>query len=271
MNDNRKPGARRSCRHASLCLLLAGLAAGTAATAPIVAPGSSPVTAAASSSPMDGPLRLLEEATRSYQDIRDYTCLLIKRERIRGQLQPNHLIDMKVRTDPFSVYLHWLGPQDLVGQEACYVVGRNNGMMRVHATGLRSIAGFVSLDPQDPRVMQNSRHAITDAGIGNLLVRYKGRWEMERSLNKTEVHVADYEYNKRKCTRVEMIHPDTGSRQYYVYRSVVYFDKQNHLPVRVENYDWPRQGGPPQGDLLESYSYVQLQFNVNLPDGTFNH
>ena len=82
--------------------------------------------------------------------------------------------------------------------------------------------------------------------------------------------MADYEYNKRKCTRVEMVHPDSSGGQDDVYRRVVYFDKQNHLPVRVETYDRPRPGAP-QGDLLESYSYVQLQVNVDLPEETFNH
>src|SRR5262249_14164157 len=155
------------------------------------------------------------------------------------QMQPENLISMKVRTQPFSVYLRWLAPQAQVGQEACYVAGRNGGMMRVHSTGLLGAAGFVSLDPRDPRARQGRRHSSTEAGIGNLIERYSARWEVERRLNKTQVRIGDYEYNKRACTRVETIHPDNGGGQFLFYRSVLYFDKETHLPVRVECYDWP--------------------------------
>jgi hypothetical protein len=203
--------------------------------------------------------------------VRDYTCLFIKRERLRGQLQPDNLIDMKVRTQPFSVYLRWLGPKAFEGQEACYATGRNNGMMRVHSTGLASVAGFVTLDTRDPRVMQNSRHTITEAGIGNLIAVLAQRWEMERRLNKTQVAVAEYTYAQRPCTRVELVHREPIAGPATFARSVVYFDKANHLPIRVENYDWPRPGGSPEGDLLESYSYVNLRTNVGLTDAVFNH
>src|SRR5207302_2892672 len=98
------------------------------------------------------PLQLVAEAARTYARVSDYTCLFIKREQVRGQLQADQMMAMKVRTQPFSIYLRWLGPKPLAGQEACYVAGRNNGMMRVHPTGVRGAFGFLSLDPQDPRV-----------------------------------------------------------------------------------------------------------------------
>jgi hypothetical protein len=70
---------------------------------------------------------------------------------------------------------------------------------------------------------------------------------------------------------VETIHPTNGGGQFYAYRSVVYFDKETHLPIRVETYDWPRAGGPAYGELVESYSYLQLRFNVGLGDAAFNY
>jgi hypothetical protein len=230
-----------------------------------------PQSATAPSNPMDVPLRLVAEASVAYKGVRDYSCLFVKRERLRGQLQPENLIAMKVRTQPFSVYLRWLRPNSIAGQEVCYVAGHNQGMMRVHSRGLLGVAGFVSLEPNDPRALENSRHTITEAGIGNLIVRYSERWEREARLNKTQTHVAEYEYNKRRCLRVETIHPDNSGRQFVFYRSLVYFDKENHLPIRVENYDWPQPGGDPNGTLAESYSYADLKLNVNLSDAVFDH
>src|SRR5438128_9185275 len=157
---------------------------------------------------------------------------------------------MTVRARPFSIDLRFLEPRSVAGQEACYVTGRNNGMMRVHAKGIASLAGFVSLDPRDPRALENSRHAITEAGIGNLIERFARSWEQERLLSQTQVRLADYSALNRRCTRVETIHAERGAA-YHFPRSVLYFDKENHLPIRVENCDWPRPGRAAAGALME--------------------
>src|SRR5947209_6511252 len=146
-----------------LSLLVVIMGAGQ--NSPDVPPSSSAAGAAA----MDVPLRLIAEARQSYQGVADYTCLFVKREQIHGRLQAENLIAMKVRTQPFSVYLYWHKPAELMGQEACYIAGRNNGAMRAHSTGLRGAAGFVSVDTNDPRCFEHSRHTITEAGIGHVI------------------------------------------------------------------------------------------------------
>jgi hypothetical protein len=229
-------------------------------------PAGNAPAAAPASSPLDAPLRLLDAAARTYQQVQTYSCLFIKQEQIRGRLQPVNVMAMKVRTQPFAVYFQWLAPANIKGQEACYVAGRNPDVMRVHATGVRGLAGFVSLEPTDPRVMENSRHTIKEAGIGNLITRYGERWKQEKQAGKTVVKIGEYDYDSHKCWRVEMVHPDPSAMQYYAYRSVVYFDKQSGLPIRVENYDWPQRGGA----LFESYSYAKLQLNVRLTDADFD-
>lgn len=243
-------------------------AAYTAATA-AAAPAANVQQAAASA--MDAPLRLVAEAEQTYQRVQDYTCLFVKSERINGRLQQENLIEMKVRNRPFSVYMRWVNPKPLAGQEVCYVNGRNNGMMRVHLNGIAGVAGFMSIDPRDPRALENSRHGISEAGIGKLVERLRNDWELERRVNQTQVRIADYDFAKKKCTRVETTHADNRGGQFYSYRSVVYFDKETHLPIRFEAYDWPRQGGSPEGELLECYSYVNLAFNVGLGDDIFRH
>lgn len=241
-----------------LATLLAGVLTATATP-------SSP----AGSMPMDEPLRLLERAQKAFRGVRDYACDFIKRERIRGELQPHQFMRMKVRTEPFSVHLKWELPKAMAGQEACYVEGKNNGMMRVRPNrGLVSLVGWVSLAPDDLRAMKDSRHTIKEAGLGNLLERFGRGWEEERRLNRTEVKVAMYEYAGRRCRRVETKHP-AGSGQFKFYRSVLYFDTEHGLPVRVENYDWPKQDGDTAGELLEVYSYIELRTNVGLTDAAF--
>ena len=220
---------------------------------------------------MDAPLQLLAEARQTYGRVIDYTCQFRKRERLHGHLQAENVIAMSVRTKPFSVYMRWQAPASLATQEACYIAGANNGMMRAHSTGLFGAVGFVSLDPKDPRCLENSRHDITEAGIGSLIERFEKRWELEKRWNRTQVHIADYNYAKRRCSRVETIHPDNPGKVFLFYRTILYFDQETHLPTRVENYDWPKAGGDPKGDLVESYSYVDVHFNVGLPNATFEH
>jgi hypothetical protein len=183
----------------------------------------------------------------------------------------NSVIEMKVRTQPFSVYLRWLQPRAEAGQEVCYVARRNDGKMRVHPKGVLGAVGFISLDPNDPRARQTSRRSITEAGIGNMIDRFARAWENERRLNlTTQVNVAEYAYEGRRVTRVETIHPTNPDRHFLYYRDVVYFDKETHLPIRLEFYDWPRQQGD-AGQLVEVYSFTQMRLNVGLGDEVFNH
>lgn len=220
--------------------------------------------------PLDQPLAMLAQAKKYHQEVRDYTCTLVKQERVNGRLQEENYIDMRMRTYPFSVYMRWLGPRAMAGQEVCFVLGRNNNMMRVHAKGLlKGAIGWVSVDPRDPRVFQHSRHTIYEAGIGNLIEQTSKHWERARQGNKTQVKIAEYDFNNRRCYRVEAIHTERDP-QNYSHRCVLFLDKQTYLPLRVENYDWPRQGGSPDGDLMESFSFVNLRTNVSLPEETFN-
>src|SRR5262245_24040488 len=84
-----------------LFVAFAGLAVGTAA-AQQPSPPATPAPAS-TANPLEVPLRLIAESRQSYQGVRDYTCLFIKRERLRGQLQTENLIQMTARTQPFSV------------------------------------------------------------------------------------------------------------------------------------------------------------------------
>lgn len=245
--------------------------AGGTGIAPVGGTKVSPAPAQ-KASPMDTPLRLIHEAQQAYGQVQDYTCLLIKQERVNGRLPPKTVMDMKVRAQPFSVYLRWRQPRSEAGQEVCYVAGKNGGKMRVRPKGVfGTFAGFISLDPNDPRARKTSRRNITEAGIGNMIERFARAWENERRLNlTTQVKVAEYEYNRRRCTRVETIHPSNPNGHFLYYRDVVYFDQKTHLPIRLEFYDWPRQAGDP-GQLVEVYSFANMRLNVGLTDDVFDH
>ncbi|MGC4003839.1 MAG: DUF1571 domain-containing protein [Pirellulales bacterium] len=52
------------------------------------------------------------------EDIKDYTCTMVKRERVDGKLTGPEYIFTKVRQEPFSVYMTFLKPDEVAGREA---------------------------------------------------------------------------------------------------------------------------------------------------------
>jgi hypothetical protein len=65
------------------------------------------------------------------------------------------------------------------------------------------------------------------------------------------------------------MHDNKASGKFQHYRNVVYFDQKTNLPIRVENYDWPKTPGS-EGELIEMFSYVNMRLNVAIPDSVFN-
>jgi hypothetical protein len=226
----------------------------------ILAPGAGAQANKAPADPMKEPLELVAKAKAAFAKVKDYSCRLIKRERLEGELSPNHVIDLKVRNDPFSVSMVWQEPKDLEGQEVVYVAGKNDGKMRVKPGGLLGSVGFISLPINDPRTRKTSKHKVTEAGIGSLIEKCEKGWELERKLKVTAVKIGTYAYAKRRCTRVELTHSGKAGGQLKHSKNVVYFDQQTHLPIRVENYGWPEDDKEPP-PLVESFSYVNLRTN----------
>ena len=237
----------------------------------IAPPAVQPAAAAqpAAQSPLDAPLQLIAQAYKAHQQVQTYSCTLVSQERVKGRLEPENIVALTMRTQPFSVHMRWIGPRDAIGREVIYVAGRNKGYMRVHDNKGLGKLGFFNIAPNDPRVLEHSRHTIVEAGLGNLIMQFARTWQAERRLGKTRVNMAEYEYDRKRCIRVETVQTERNP-QLYCYRSVVYFDKQTKLPIRVECYDWPRPGGPPGGDMLETFSYANLQLNVPVNEAMFN-
>jgi hypothetical protein len=219
---------------------------------------------------IDRAIALLNEARRQLDDIRDYECRLVKRERVNGILLPGSTLSMKVRNNPFSIYLHCESPEADCGTEVCYVAGRNGGKMRVRPPHMMGTLGFWSIDTNDPRAFEKNRHCITDAGLCALVKNTAQNWEMERRLGKTTVYIVDDTLAGRSCTRIETIHPDRFAGTFYGYRCVLWLDRATHLPVGAETYDWPRHDHS-EPELLESYRFLDLRCNVGLSDATFAH
>jgi hypothetical protein len=212
----------------------------------------------------------IKDAQRNYQTaVKDYTCVFVSRENLKGRANEDQFMAFKFRQAPFSVSMKWLGPQRLAGQEVAFVQGKNQNKLKVQSKGILGVAGFVAVDPEDPRVREQSRHTIYEAGIGNLIESTVRSWDFDKRSGKAVTRINEAEFDKRACYRIETIRTERLP-QFYSYRSVIYLEKNSKYPIRNENYNWPVQGGDPNGELMEMFSYTGLQFNVGLADRDFD-
>jgi hypothetical protein len=221
----------------------------------------------------DGPLgptlAWAREMKQSVQkNIRDYSAVFVKREADGGKIQERTMF-LKVRNEPFSVYLYYLEPEDRRGREAIYVEGQNNGNMFGHETGWkRKLTGTVSLSPTN-YFMMDGRRPITEIGILNLCNRLIQFGEKERGNPETlACRFPNVRINGRPCTCIQVVHPKPSPDVYY-HLLRIYADDQLKAPVRFDAYDWPKQPGeePP---LIEGYTYLDIKVNQGFTDEDFN-
>ena len=203
-------------------------------------------------------------------NIQDYSCTVVKRERISGELKPHEYMFAKIRHQPFSVYLYFLAPDSVKGQEVIYVDGRNDGNMLAHAgSGVRAMVGTVSLKPQSMLAMQGNRYPITELGVENLAKRLVEVAEHDKQFGECEVNFyPEAKVNGRICTCVQVVHP-VPRRNFRFHLARVYIDDELLIPIRYEAYDWPtEQGGQPV--LMEEYTYMNVKVNNGFTDADFD-
>jgi hypothetical protein len=216
---------------------------------------------------LDRALALAEHSLKTLEKVKDYIGIFAKRELVGGVLSEER-DKMKVRHEPFSIYLKVIKPASSAGQEAIYVEGRNNGNLVAHTVGFgSSLIGRPNLDPEGIIAKRGNRYTIKDAGLKNLvkkLIDLGGRKDLFRD---STVKIETAEFAERPCTQVEISSPrPVGDFRMATARIAI--DKEWDVPVLYEAYEWPADGGKPF--LSETYSYFELEFNVGLTDRDFD-
>jgi hypothetical protein len=245
--------------------------------------GHSPLVAQTAATKGDHPLTpviKIAKARLAYidQQVRDYKCLLLKREQIDGQLSPYNFMQLKLRHEqtspdgtkqPFAVYLKFLKPSNVKDREVLFVDGERNGDMLVRRGGSSLLANItVRLDPKGRRAMEESRYPVTQVGIRNLIERLIEVMEVEQKFDECEVKTfEDAELDGRPCQHIQVVHPTEREHfQYHLAR--VFIDKELQLPVYFATYDWPKEKDQAP-ELLEEYIYTKINLNVGLSDEDF--
>jgi outer membrane lipoprotein-sorting protein len=199
--------------------------------------------------------KMLLEKTESY------TAVFHKQERIKGTLKTRETVLLKFKK-PFKVYMKWIdGPGK--GREVYYVPGWNDNRILVREPALRGTV-TLNLHPQSPLAMQGSRHPITEVGLdrmiklfGDNLQRVWGSAEFELRRGQEEMLF------ERWVLPVEIVFPRDRQNGYYCYRSIISFDLEKKIPIRVRNFDW-------EDRLIEDYGYEALRLHAGLTDADFD-
>lgn len=215
---------------------------------------------------------LYQQAENNYRTIDSYIGRMRRREQVNGRDKPEELMMIKFRKNPFSVYFKWLGPAGN-GREVTYVKDRyGNQLHTLLAAGdmpLMPAGKRLSLPPDSVFVRSNSRHPITNAGIGVIIDRFgkildaveKGDKRFGTIKYLGQVKRPEFENMVEGVEQTfppgyEPDLPKGGTRFWYI-------DPASHLPMLLLTYD-------PQQREVEYYCYDRLQYPVKLDDDDFN-
>lgn len=210
----------------------------------------------AAPAPASAPLSW-DQVSAAYAAVRDYTCLYVKEERAidNGDVQRIKLSFRK----PLDVKLEWLDDKGKIDQIAVYRRGMNDGKVLARRTGgVASWFGTLKLDPHSGRAMEDSRHPITEVGLGHIVEAVAHEIASGAAAPSVEETL-----NSRPTSRFDI--ETTGGALFGVpgaVRAEIWVDQESELPVKVELRD-------AAGGLVERHQFSEIKINAGLGDQVF--
>ncbi|MBT4887582.1 MAG: DUF1571 domain-containing protein [Planctomycetaceae bacterium] len=228
--------------------------------------------------PLEPAMQLAGESYVFLRDqVSDYSCSIVKQERIDGRLKPMEFISAKVRhqrvvnsrqSQRASIYLRFLGPEDMVDREVLWVEGTNGGKMVVRRGGTRFQYLTLELDPAGDAALQYSRYPTSESGMINMVRKLIDVGTADMQYGECEVEIfEDVKVDNRPCKCVQVVHP--RRRSVFLFNVVrIFIDNEFPVPVRYEAYDWPVSDSEPP-PLIEEYTFRNIRLNVGFSDSEF--
>lgn len=201
-------------------------------------------------------------------NIQDYSAMLYKQERIDGTLNDTEVAYIKVRHEPFSVWMYFLTPHK--GRECLYVEPGDGtkGKLMARDCGWRSRFGVVELDPDGRLALKGQKYPIYKLGVRNLTAELIDVASNDIQYQECEVTTKPSKINGRAVTMIESRHPTPRSNfRYHI--AQIFIDNELKVPIRYAAYLWPENEGE-QPPLEEAYTYLNIKVNNGFTDSDFS-
>ena len=198
------------------------------------------------------------------RELTSYTAILEMQEEVNGNLRAMDSIEIKLRQQPFSVYMRWTDND----QEALFVRGRNEDRLLAKPVGgLASLKRLWRLNPDSRMAKQSCRYPITDSGIENLVNRvyefYAARSDWSSAVN---CSVSKLSESGDIVTEYCLQFRDKSVSPEYL-KSRLCFEQATGLLIVVENFGWTDEESP---RIVEHYAYRAIDQTATLSDRDFD-
>lgn len=207
----------------------------------------------------------LATAQEKAASLTSYVATLDMQEEVNGRLRPMNRIHVKVRQQPFSVYMRWTDNE----QEVLFVEGQNDDRLLVKpAKGLAALKRLWRIDPESRMAKQGCRYPVTDTGIQKLIDRvqefYAARedWASVADFSTADAVVSDTEVTAYTIRfRDQDASPEYGASQ-------LCFEPSTGLLISVQNFGWSENDD--DHPLVEHYVYGDIRQDPPLQDTDFD-
>lgn len=202
-----------------------------------------------------------------------YAATFERCEMVNGHLMDDEVIQLKLRHEPFGVYMKWMTGDR--GREILYNNQQLDGRMLVRLGGLKGrILPALKLDPFGSRAMGKSRYPITESGLLSLcrkLIDYRQCDLAEnKSIDCRLLSEASCDDKSSYFLNLEYANRDESQ----TYRKTrLHIDRETLLPVCIWNYTWPDSSNTQVDDdstLIEYYHYTDLSMGEPFADSDFS-
>jgi hypothetical protein len=218
-------------------------------------------------------IQLLEAGNRKFRNVPHYLATFVRQERIAGELCPVEEIDLKIRHEPFSVYMRWLSVD--TGRELLFIDGNNDGRMLVRLGGWKGrMLPALNIDPLGPDARDRSRYPISRAGIlalADILLENR-RGDLARNVNVRCDYSENRPQNGRNCHYFCFEFETLGIGSLSEVGAV--YDSDWLIPICVQNYTAEAGGETTvsldEDTLIEYYSYSDINTDLRLSDTDFD-
>lgn len=175
-----------------------------------------------------------------------YQYVMVKQERINGQLQGEQTIRTTIREEPQAIRLEYLkGPS--AGRAVVYNAEVRKKEFRVREPGILSIMGRLWVPVDSKLTRSDSNHSVPEAGLGSLVRRL----QQDNARAGADISAQHEGWNAQGhfCTLYTL---PNGGRGFDNAKTRVCTDPVLGVPMKVEGFD-------AGGALIERYAFSELK------------